>query len=382
VLGKNILVVVVSVGVAVLISLGMLRIVYSFPLNKFLFMTYIFILIFGYFAESFFISVAFDASGSTTGALTVPFILALALGASSMNKDSESAEVDSFGLVGIASAGAILGVLILNMFVKPNLDATPDLSSTGKIGIIGPFLKEFPVVAFEILIALLPITIIYIIANKTAFRQMALVIVETGKGSKVLEIAREAGVQSGTIFLGKGTASRNIIDRLGLSDRRKELVIMIAETEIATKAMDNISRIFKFEKPNHGIGYMEDVSNVWGTTSCTVGYRDLDEGDEDVFNAIYTIVNRGLADEVIDAAQGAGSMGGTVIHARGSGIAERQKVFSITIEPEKEIVMILSPREKTDGIVNAIREKMKIDEPGKGIIYVTNVAKTYGILRE
>lgn len=171
VLGKNILVVVVSVGVAVLISLGMLRIVYSFPLNKFLFMTYIFILIFGYFAESFFISVAFDASGSTTGALTVPFILALALGASSMNKDSESAEVDSFGLVGIASAGAILGVLVLNMFVKPNLDATPELSSTGKIGIIGPFLKEFPVVAFEILIALLPITIIYIIANKTAFRQ-------------------------------------------------------------------------------------------------------------------------------------------------------------------------------------------------------------------
>lgn len=211
---------------------------------------------------------------------------------------------------------------------------------------------------------------------------MALVIVESGKGSKVLEIARQSGVQGGTIFLGRGTASRNIIDRLGLSDRRKELVIMIAETEIATKAMDNISKVLKFEKPNHGIGYMEDVLNVWGTTSCTVGYRDLRKGDDYVFNAIYTIVNRGLADDVIDAAQGAGSMGGTVIHARGSGISERQKVFSITIEPEKEIVMILSPGDKTDDIVNAIRNKMKIDEPGKGIIYVTNVAKTYGILRK
>lgn len=208
---------------------------------------------------------------------------------------------------------------------------------------------------------------------------MALAIVECGKGSKVLDIARRSGVQGGTIFMGRGTASRNIIDRLGLSDRRKEIVILIADSDIALTAMDNIATEMKFEKPNHGIAFVEDVLNVWGTTSCTVGYRDIDEGDDDVFNAIYTIVDRGLADEVIDAAQEAGSTGGTVIHARGSGIGERQKVFSITIEPEKEIVLILSQRDKTDEIVNSIRERMKIDEPGKGIIYVTNVAQTYGI---
>ena len=98
-----------------------------------------------------------------------------------------------------------------------------------------------------------------------------------------------------------------------------------------------------------------------------------------MYKAIYTIVERGLGDEVIDAAQGAGSMGGTVIHARGSGIHERQKVFNMTIEPEKEIVLILSKTETANGIVKAIKENLKIDQPGHGIIFVTDVKETYGI---
>jgi nitrogen regulatory protein PII len=49
------------------------------------------------------------------------------------------------------------------------------------------------------------------------------------------------------------------------------------------------------------------------------------------------------------------------------------------IEPEKEIVMILSKKDRSEAIVSSIRNKLKIDEPGKGIIFIQDVAKTYGL---
>ena len=98
-----------------------------------------------------------------------------------------------------------------------------------------------------------------------------------------------------------------------------------------------------------------------------------------MYNLICIIVERGFAEDVIDAAKAAGSRGGTVIHGRGSGIHETSKLFAMEIEPEKEIVIIVSEKTVTDGIVASIRDKMKIDEPGKGVIFVQNVTATYGL---
>ena len=100
-----------------------------------------------------------------------------------------------------------------------------------------------------------------------------------------------------------------------------------------------------------------------------------------MYNAIYTIVERGKADDVIEAAEKAGSKGGTVINARGAGTHETQKVFNMVIEPEKEIVLVISEVDRTRAIVDAIREKVKIEEPGNGILYVTDVRETYGMAK-
>lgn len=96
VVSKSSLVILVSMGVSVLISLGMIRIVKVFSLKTFLLITYGAILVLGILADQFFLAVSFDASGATTGALTVPFLLALSAGASAINKDSQKSEEDSF----------------------------------------------------------------------------------------------------------------------------------------------------------------------------------------------------------------------------------------------------------------------------------------------
>ena len=79
------------------------------------------------------------------------------------------------------------------------------------------------------------------------------------------------------------------------------------------------------------------------------------------------------------AANKAGSRGATIINGRGSGIHETSKVFAMEIEPEKEIVLIISPSNLTDSIVSSIRDELKINEPGNGIIFVQDVNKAYGL---
>lgn len=123
------LLLVVSVGLAWMLSLGFLRIFYNVPLYKILLVLYGVIFLFSLFTSREFLAISFDASGSTTGILAVPFILALSVGISKMKKDSKASEKDSFGLVAIASVGAILAVLLLDAFSSvKEFSATLDLS--------------------------------------------------------------------------------------------------------------------------------------------------------------------------------------------------------------------------------------------------------------
>ena len=111
--------IVVSIGLAIMLALGFIRILYNIPLYKVLFALYIIIFGLSLFTSPEFLAISFDASGATTGVLAVPFILALSVGISKLKKDSKASENDSFGMVAIASAGAIIGVMILDIFQRP-----------------------------------------------------------------------------------------------------------------------------------------------------------------------------------------------------------------------------------------------------------------------
>jgi nitrogen regulatory protein PII len=98
-----------------------------------------------------------------------------------------------------------------------------------------------------------------------------------------------------------------------------------------------------------------------------------------MYQVINAIVDKGRAEEVIEAASDAGAKGGTIINARGAGIHETRRVFAIDIEPEKEIVMILAKNELVDGIIQSINERLEMDKPGNGIIFVQRAIKTFGL---
>lgn len=209
---------------------------------------------------------------------------------------------------------------------------------------------------------------------------LACVIIKCGQGSKVLNIAKHYGINGGTIILGHGTVKNKLLDFLDLNDVRKELVIMLGKEDVIENMLEHLNEEMQLNKPNHGIAFSASISGIFGTRSIKCDIIKEDGGtDVTMYNAICTIVEKGFAEEVIDAATKAGSRGGTIISARGSGIHETSKLFSMEIEPEKEIVLILSDHDSTDAIVESIRKDLDIDKPGKGIIFVHPLSKTLGL---
>ncbi|MBU4492583.1 MAG: P-II family nitrogen regulator [Euryarchaeota archaeon] len=98
------------------------------------------------------------------------------------------------------------------------------------------------------------------------------------------------------------------------------------------------------------------------------------------FDVIFTIVERGKGEVIIQATHDAGAEGATLFFGRGTGIHEHRKILGIPIEPEKEIVITLIENEKTEAVLEAIVKAGKLNEPGKGRAFVVSVEKMVGAL--
>ncbi len=161
--------VVVSIGVGIMVAIGLLRIVYEKPLNKIFLLTYFIILLLGLKASEEFLAFSVDASGATTGAMTTPFILALGYGVSQL-KGGKKVEEDSFGIVGLASAGPIFAIMAMSIVKKmTNLQGEAMLSLPAA-GIWAPYIKLLPLYLKESAIILLPLSVVFLIFDKSKFK--------------------------------------------------------------------------------------------------------------------------------------------------------------------------------------------------------------------
>lgn len=113
-IGSNLLILTVALGVAFFVALAMLRIVFRVPIAWLYGVSYLLIIALSYVTPEAFVPVAFDSGGVTTGPVTVPFILALGMGTVSV-MGGRSSFGDGFGLVGLASIGPVIGLMILGM---------------------------------------------------------------------------------------------------------------------------------------------------------------------------------------------------------------------------------------------------------------------------
>jgi len=153
----------VALGVGLFLVLAMLRIFFNISLRWLLMGFYGVLFILAFFVPRDYLSTAFDSGGVTTGPMTVPFIMALGVGVSSVRSDSRADE-DSFGLIALCSVGPIVAVMILGLLYKTEGGAyepfiVPEISNSMELWQL--FAHAFPEYFREVAMAFLPIAGIF-----------------------------------------------------------------------------------------------------------------------------------------------------------------------------------------------------------------------------
>lgn len=98
------------------------------------------------------------------------------------------------------------------------------------------------------------------------------------------------------------------------------------------------------------------------------------------YEVVFCIVNNGFSEVVMDVAKKIGARGGTILRARGTANKESENIFNITIHPEKEIVMILIPRDLKANLLHALYQNVGLETPGQGIAFTLPVDDVVGIV--
>ena len=168
----TVLIITVSVGVGIFLLLSMLRILLVIPLRWMLLVFYALIFILAALVDKDFLAVAFESGGVTTGPMTVPFIMALGVGVSSIRSDSH-AQTDSFGLVALCSIGPILAVMLLGFIYRGSADGTAAMvlsnyQDTVELG--HNYIASLPAYLKEVVIALLPIVAFFLVFQVVSLR--------------------------------------------------------------------------------------------------------------------------------------------------------------------------------------------------------------------
>ncbi len=229
---------VVSSGVAIMVMLGLLRIVFNWSVRSIIIISYLLIFVLGVIARPEYLAIAVDSSGATTGSMTVPFILSLGLGVSALKHGGDSD--DSFGLLGIASAGPIWAILLISV-LKGNQNLADSATGLDAAASIHPLGETLLTVTGEILLAIAPLVLILIVFQKREFHFTRRHLSRISKGLFYSFIGLTlflTGVNSGFlgvgIYLGAGIAEYNSIPLLVFIGFIFGLAVILAEPAVYT----------------------------------------------------------------------------------------------------------------------------------------------------
>lgn len=204
-------------------------------------------------------------------------------------------------------------------------------------------------------------------------------VLKRGKASKMLKILKDNQVKGGTIVYGEGTAHNDFLKFLDYDHEHKEILFSVIDREDENKLIEVLNEKFHYEKKNHGIIFTIPLKEVI-TNKSRSPRSEIKENSQMEYEVIFVVVDNHRGEEVVEIANKYGSKGATIIHGRGSGIHEKGSVFNITIEPEKEVVMLLVKSEKHAQIIDGLSADLNIDEPGNGIIFSASVNQALGLV--
>lgn len=192
---------------------------------------------------------------------------------------------------------------------------------------------------------------------------------------------KQAGFKN--IIHATGTASDSVLDYFGLNEIKKCIILSVVPYNMSKHILKQLKKDkkIKIDEPGNGIAFTIPLSS--GTQYMIDRYKDIEVEDIDMKPAnqhlIITIANEGSAETIMAAAKKAGATGGTTINGRGLEPNKIVKVLGLSLEPEKDVVLILAPDNKKNKIMEKIIEKCGSHKEQAGLCFSLPVDHVAGI---
>ena len=169
-------------------------------------------------------------------------------------------------------------------------------------------------------------------------------IVDRKIAKKYSELYKENKQYITLVTMGAGTAVSEMLNYLGLESNEKAVIFSVQEEETWQQVKKQLQQKLHIDAPGGGIAFTIPLSSI-----------------------------------VMDAARDAGAYGGTVIHAKGTGMEQAEKFMGVSLAAEKEMIFIVAKKEQKNQIMQAIMEKAGLDSKAKSIVFSLPVTDTAGL---
>lgn len=211
-------------------------------------------------------------------------------------------------------------------------------------------------------------------------------IIDRKNSKKYIDLYKKDKLEVMYITLGEGTARGDILDYLGLEASEKMVIFNFVQQHDWMLTKKNLQRKLQIDAPGEGISFLVPLSSIGGkrTLQFLLDRQELPESEEatlkdTTYELIIAIADQGNLEMVMDAARGAGAYGGTVIHAKGTGMEYAEKYLGVTIAAEKAMIFIVTKKDQKNNIMKAIMEQAGMQSPAKTIVFSLPVTDTAGL---
>ena len=203
---------------------------------------------------------------------------------------------------------------------------------------------------------------------------------------KFLEAFDKNNLPIGFVSLGYGTAKDDILDMLGLVRSEKAVGMTVVTGAGWEESKWYLRKKMYIDVPDTGISFIIPMSSIGGKRELaflTAG-QNYRKGEESVMKdttmeLLVVVSNQGHNDLVMDAARGAGAYGGTVIHARGTGMNQAELFFGVSLASEKDLTFIVTKKSQRNAIMSAIMKEAGMETPAQSIVFSLPVTDAVGL---
>lgn len=211
-------------------------------------------------------------------------------------------------------------------------------------------------------------------------------ITDRKKLPRFITLYQQRNILTSFIALGHGTAAGELLNYLGLAGSERAVCFAVVTAGVWKTVKRDLEQKLRIDVPGMGVAFTVPVSSVGGRRELAflTENQGFTKGEESVMQAtarelLIVISNQGFQDLVMDAAREAGAHGGTVIHARGTGMERSERFLGISLASEKDITFIVTRTAQKNAIMQSVMRKAGMESQAKSIIFSLPVSSTAGL---